>query len=505
MQKHHFIILAVLLHLAPTTWAVNVLQMPEIDANSEVQILNPDSLLQKYTIDNPIMLNKSSDEIKKQSTENKKQFINYLQDKQAFDSLANVIELEKRAQNPSITYTIPQKIEPIKMDSLLLLGNPFFIELVFKGYESTSDWKPRTNLHQIYYQKRNSQLIKNNFEPIKKETHFEIIHRIRTEARNEISRKNADLYAFIYSELPDPQINQNQILNSKPIKTVKFVDEKNDFSNKNPKLTIKEGKPSPWTKSAVGLAQFSQNYASPNWYQGASSNLAVLGTLNGKLNYDDQKYIQWENFAEWRMGFNTNPAPSLRAINTNDDILRATSKLGVKAGGNFFYSSNIDFSTQLFNNYKSITSKDLKSTFLTPVRLNISIGMDYKVDKTLSLMVSPISYKYIYLNDTTGGLRPNLFGIAQGKKVLSEVGSLCKIVYSFTPLERVQIDTKFSFYTNYQKVEIDWETICNLTINRFLSTRIIFNPRYDNTIIGEKAGIQLKQLMSVGFSYKFIN
>ena len=116
-------------------------------------------------------------------------------------------------------------------------------------------------------------------------------------------------------------------------------------------------------------------------------------------------------------------------------------------------------------------------------------------------MVSPVSYKYIFVNDTIR-LKQNLFGVKTGQNYLSEIGSSFKAVVSYPLTREIQLDSKLSFYTNYEKVEIDWELVCNMTINRFMSTRISINPRYDNTVIGEKAGIQFKQLLSVGFSHK---
>jgi len=103
-------------------------------------------------------------------------------------------------------------------------------------------------------------------------------------------------------------------------------------------------------------------------------------------------------------------------------------------------------------------------------------------------------------------VNPNLFGVKTGQKVLSEIGSAFKATFCYPVTKEVQVDSKLSFYTNYQKVEIDWEIVANMTINRFLSTRISFNPRYDNTVImaqGQSAQIQYKQLLSVGFSHKF--
>lgn len=120
-------------------------------------------------------------------------------------------------------------------------------------------------------------------------------------------------------------------------------------------------------------------------------------------------------------------------------------------------------------------------------------------------MFSPISLKYIYAKDTLN-INPNLFGIETGKNRLIDFGNSLNAVLSYIPNHETQIDSKLTFYTNYKKVEIDWEIVGNFVINRFLSTRISLHPRYDNTIIlaeGQRAKLQFKQLLSIGFSRKF--
>ena len=90
--------------------------------------------------------------------------------------------------------------------------------------------------------------------------------------------------------------------------------------------------------------------------------------------------------------------------------------------------------------------------------------------------------------------------------MLKELGSSVKATFSYQIKKMIQLDSKLTFYTNYDDVEVDWETVLNFTINRFFSTRVSFYPRYDNTVIlpnGQKPDIQLKQFVSFGFSYKF--
>ena len=166
----------------------------------------------------------------------------------------------------------------------------------------------------------------------------------------------------------------------------------------------------------------------------------------------------------------------------------------------------MDFSTNFFNSYRGINSQQVKATFLTPVRFNFGVGMDYKYKKLLSLYVSPLTYKFVYANDTLK-VNQNSFGIPKGQKMLNQFGSSFTVRNSISPSREVQIDSKLYFYTNYEKVEVDWEIVGNFTINRFLSTRLLINPRYDNTVIlkkGEKAKVQIKELLTFGLSYRLL-
>jgi len=140
------------------------------------------------------------------------------------------------------------------------------------------------------------------------------------------------------------------------------------------------------------------------------------------------------------------------------------------------------------------------------VRFNMGVGLDYKYKKLFSAMISPLSYEYIYANDTIN-VNQGSFGIKAGTKVLSQFGSSVTGQLSYSPVRDLQIDSKLYFYTNYEKIEVDWEIIGNFRFNRYLSTRISLNPRYDNTVFlatGEKAKIQFKELLTFGLSYRIL-
>jgi len=478
-------------------------------ANATEQILLTDSIkhpTSKNIIDIDSLFENLPDSVVHPVIQTKIPFSSPTPNKKVVEKKMVIEDVEKRTSKPDENYfKIPAYIEPVKIDSLILNNNPFFIDLVFMGYPDNFVFNLKPDFQTLYFGTKPSG-IDNYLTQPKIQTAEQIIANLRRNAREEITKTAAHVYRMSYDDLPDPNGVKNRMIQGKPIRDIKFVDDKVPEAHK--KLQVKKVVVSPWTRKANSLLQFSQNMASDNWYQGGNSTMAVLGVLNGQLNYDNKKNIQWENNAEWRMGINAvfNDSTAKRDINTNDDILKINSKLGIKAFENLFYSGSVDFSTQFFHNYKGVNSDIMKASFLSPVRLNIGMGLDYKYKKIFSLMLSPVSYKYIYLKNRS--LDPNLFGIKDGEHVLSELGSSFKAQCSYSPFRELQIDSKLSFYTNYQKVEIDWEIVGNFIVNRFLSTRLSLNPRYDNTVIlaaGEKAKLQFKELLSFGFSYKLLN
>jgi hypothetical protein len=478
----------------PTDQNLNLIISPEI--------IDTDSLLESLMHNlfvNPI--NKiSGSENEQDSIKNVQKANNTKQDPKV---LTNDLTTENETLAPDTIYryVIPKSIPLIHVDSLILKNNPFFIELVFMRLPRNFNLEHQPDFNKLYFGKQKKVLNDGFFEKPEILTADRIISDLRRDARNEISRNATHLYTMTFSQLPDPNVNKNHLIVGKQIKSVHFVDD-HTINTNDKKIHVEKARIGPWFHKANALAQFSQNYVSPNWYQGGFSNIAVLGIMTGQLNYDNKKSIQWENNGEWRMGFNSIEGDTIRPLSTNDDVFKINSKLGIKAGGNWFYSGSVDFSTQFFQSYKGVNSLDLKASFLTPVRVNVGAGLDYKYKKVFSLLLSPVSYKYIYVNDTTR-LNQNSFGVKKGQKYLSEVGSSFKAVLSYPMTREIMVNSRLSFYTNYEKVEIDMEIVCNMAINRYMSTRISINPRYDNTVIGEKAGIQFKQLLSVGFSHRF--
>lgn len=377
-----------------------------------------------------------------------------------------------------------------------IVAHPLCIELIFQPLKVKID-KPKPL--QFKHHSFTSPL--QQWPPIEIFEEERAVSNLRDNARRYITAHDAAIYRGTFMDLPElDKLHKRGILhNTRRIRLGR------EEQLKIASIEIEKIKRAKWFYKGSALLQFSQNYVSKNWYKGGNSNIAILGIAEGSIKYDNHKNIQWENTGEWRAGFNSVSGDTLRKISTSDDLLRLQSKLGFKAFNKFYYTGAIEFQTQFFNTFKEINSNTLKSTTFSPIRLNVSLGLDYKPRKDVSIMFAPLSYKFVYVMDTSR-IDQTQYSVKSDRQSLNEIGSSIKITYHYQPMEGIQLDSRFYFYTNYQKVEIELELVANFIINRYLSARLSLYPRYDNTVIlpeREKAQLQFKEFLSVGFSHKF--
>ena len=259
----------------------------------------------------------------------------------------------------------------------------------------------------------------------------------------------------------------------------------------------------PWRKEATLMAQITQTYVTPNWYQGGSSSFAALGIAKGQINYISERFT-WENTGEWRMGGSTISADSIHKVNTTDDLFRLYSKANYRIVPKLFASFSVEFETRFLPTYKS-NSTAMKSAPFSPLRFNAALGLDYKPVKGLSVSFSPLAYKLIHIADTAHVLSTD-YGLDAGQQTLHNIGSSVRVEYTWKPVREVQLESKFYMYTNYHHIELDLEVNCDFIINRFFSARVMLHPRYDSSVImtgDDHAKIQFRELISVGFAHKF--
>ncbi|WP_418831953.1 DUF3078 domain-containing protein [Phocaeicola sp.] len=263
-------------------------------------------------------------------------------------------------------------------------------------------------------------------------------------------------------------------------------------------------KPNFWKFTGDSYLQFSQNYISRNWYKGGESTKSMLAGFTWTANYDDRQGIQFENKIEWKLGFVTAPSDTLHSYKANNDMLRLTSKLGLRAFGTWYYTISGEFKTQFFSNYET-NSDNLVSAFFSPAELNVGLGMDYKYTKdgvcNLSVLINPLNYTlYSVANDR---IDPTKFNIKAGNKRKSVWGSRLEATLSWKIIKNLTWDSRFSYTTNYEKAVGEWENTFTFAFNRFLSTKLFVHGRFDDSVprVEDLSYLQLQELLSFGLNY----
>ena len=232
----------------------------------------------------------------------------------------------------------------------------------------------------------------------------------------------------------------------------------------------------------------------------------MLSGLDISLNYDDKQRIQFDNRLEWKLGFTTSRSDTVHKYKTNTDLIRLTSKFGIKAFSSWYYTVQTELSTQLFGNYKT-NSHEVNSSFLAPGYLKVDLGMDFKKNLknlTFSAVISPLSYKLTYVGDDD--VDETKFGVEEGKRSKNDLGSNLQINSKWTILSNITWETRLSYFTTYERAEAEWENTFNFQLNRYLSTKLFVHARFDDGVDRDEDNdsfFQLSELLSFGLSYSF--
>jgi len=264
-------------------------------------------------------------------------------------------------------------------------------------------------------------------------------------------------------------------------------------------------KPNFWKKAASASLHFTQHGISDNWYQGGESTNAFLAQLKLSSNYDDRQRVQFENSLEIKLGFITAPSDTVHKWKTNADLFRLNSKLGVRAIKNLYYTIDAQFKTQFFSNYKTNTN-DLISSFLSPAQLDLSLGMDYKLNKpkyNLSLMGAPLSYTFVYIKDDKI-VNPSSFNVEPGRTSANLFGSKITGNLTWKITKDISWVSKLEYFTTYDKVIASWENTFNFQLNRYLSTQFFLHTRYDDGVTlteDNDTYFQFKEMLTFGLTY----
>ena len=265
-------------------------------------------------------------------------------------------------------------------------------------------------------------------------------------------------------------------------------------------------KPKFWTKKGDGYLQFMQNFVSDNWYKGGESNYSMVGALTLEANYDNRNKWKWDNKLEMKLGFMHTRSDSVHKFKSNEDLIRYTSKVGLEAAKNWYYTLQFLAYTQFTRGLKA-NDLNTYSDFMSPFNLNLGVGMDYKVatkDKRLTgtVNLSPLAVNYRYVDRLD---LSTSYGLDEGKHSLVDFGSQVTADVTWKINDVVSWKSRLYAFTSYKRAEIEWENTFTLRVSKYISANLFLFPRFDDSGVKDDdlGYLQFKEYSSIGFTYGF--
>ena len=167
---------------------------------------------------------------------------------------------------------------------------------------------------------------------------------------------------------------------------------------------------------------------------------------------------------------------------------------------------------------------------MSPAYLNIALGMDFKPtfekhpNITFSLFIAPLSGRMTFVTDSALSAE-GAYGVDPGKKFRPEFGGYVKAQFKIDFCKDrsdsyiFTFNSKLDLFSNYlvkaQNVDMNWENLLTIKLSKWFSANLSITLAYDDDIdvpvdrdgdgVCEGLGkrLQFKELLGVGFTYKF--
>ena len=289
------------------------------------------------------------------------------------------------------------------------------------------------------------------------------------------------------------------------------ISEKEDALKKANTDTVNGWKKGGMFALTIGQSSFT------NWAAGGINSMTLNGISNIFANYKKDK-LSWDNTLDLGYGIQKLGRKENAQIQKTDDRFDFSSKLGIKATDKLYYAVLMNFRTQFTNGYNYPDDSTVISSLTAPGYLILAAGIDYKPNKNLSVFFAPATSKTTLVTNQALA-DAGTFGVGAGKKARSEFGGYLKLAYTKDIAKNVNLNTKLDLFSNYlhnpQNIDVNWEVLLAMKINKYLTANLGTQLLYDDDITvpvdtngdginnGTGKRIQFKEILGIGFSVKF--
>lgn len=263
-----------------------------------------------------------------------------------------------------------------------------------------------------------------------------------------------------------------------------------------------------WKTSGLFNLNFGQGSQS-NWSAGGDDfSLSINSYLGFYAFYKKGRY-SWDNTLDCNFGYTNTTSLGSRK---NDDRIDLLSKVGYELKPKLNVTTLFNFHSQFAKgyNYNSSNSRELLSNFLSPGYILLSLGLDYKPAEGLSIFVSPITSRWIIVENDSLSAK-GAYGVTPGKKIKNEIGAFISVNYLKNLNKIITYNGRLDLFSNYehnpQNIDVLMNNMFTAKLSKVLTASLELDLIYDDDVklFGknhDSPGLQLKSLIGVGLSVK---
>jgi len=247
-----------------------------------------------------------------------------------------------------------------------------------------------------------------------------------------------------------------------------------------------------------------------NWAAGGDEfTLTIASTLNLYAFLKKDRH-SWDNTFDVNFGYLKTTSLGSRK---NDDRFDLLSKYGfLLTEKRLSLAGLVNFRSQFLKGYAyTDSSKKVSSSFLSPGYVLVSLGLDYKPTKNLSIFVSPVSSRWVIVKDDTLSAH-GAYGVKPGKKSISEWGAFATINYLKEFNKFVTYKGRLDLFSNYkhkpQNIDVYMTNSLTAKIAKIIAFSWSVDLIYDDDVklFGPNKtspALQLKSIIGAGLQLKF--
>ncbi len=263
-----------------------------------------------------------------------------------------------------------------------------------------------------------------------------------------------------------------------------------------------------WKKGGLYGINISQGSLS-NWAAGGDNfSLSVNSALSLFAFYAKEK-SSWDNTFDLNLGYVKTTTLGSRK---NDDRFDFLSKYGHALNPKLNLATLFNLRSQIFKGYiyPNDSTKTYASNFMAPGYILISIGLDYKPTKDLSIYFSPATSRWVIVRDTALSNK-GLYGVEPGKKSALEFGGFATIGYSRNFNKFISYKGRLDLFSNYrhnpENIDLFMSNAFNAKLGKVFVVTWSVDIIYDDDVrlFGPEKNspaTQLKSLVGLGLQFR---